>query len=347
MTVSRAIQIDLQDTPYYHCISRCVRRAFLCGKDYETGKDFNHRKQWIINRIKYLASIFCIDICAYAMMSNHYHLVLFVDCDKAASLTEAEVFSQWEAICPNDAHKYQDLDVSDPILIEKIAQWRERLTNISWFMKFLNEYIARRANKEEKSSGKFWECRFKSQALLDECAVLSAMAYVDLNPIRAGVAKTPESSEFTSIYERIQYIDKQRKMRTKQCKTKKHPAFPKDCDNLKQPPKLLPLLNDSKAEKIKISHINFKLSDYLVLVDITGRLVREGKRGKIPSQCENILDRLNINSTSWLEMVKGLEKQFCFAVGDPTRLAAYGAAHRISSPKGLSAAKRIYLNDAA
>jgi len=70
-------------------------------------------------------------------------------------------------------------------------------------MQLLNQYIARQANIEDKVTGCFWESRFKSQALLDERALLTCMAYVDLNPIRAAMAKTPENSDYTSIQERI------------------------------------------------------------------------------------------------------------------------------------------------
>ncbi|MBB1274814.1 hypothetical protein H5084_18580 [Psychromonas sp. SR45-3] len=78
MTQSRQSQVSLADTPYYHCISRCVRRAYLCGEDKYTGQSFEHRRQWMVERMHQLASIFSINICAYAIMSNHYHLVLHI-----------------------------------------------------------------------------------------------------------------------------------------------------------------------------------------------------------------------------------------------------------------------------
>ncbi|MEL0630400.1 transposase [Psychromonas aquatilis] len=209
MTQSRQSQVSLSDTPYYHCISRCVRRAYLCGEDIYAEKSFEHRRQWVIERMHYLASIFSIDICAYAIMSNHYHLVLHVDEQLNNQLTNEEVCERWCQL------------YSKPVLIERwlseqissvaetnaalvvINGWRERLVDISWFMRCLNEFIARKANKEDECTGRFWEGRFKSQALLDEDALVTCMAYVDLNPIRAKMHDSVESSEYTSAYERI------------------------------------------------------------------------------------------------------------------------------------------------
>jgi REP element-mobilizing transposase RayT len=81
MTQKRASLISLSDTPYYHCVSRCVRRSFLCGVDPYSGQSYEHRRAWVEERLLYLCSVFAIDICAYAVMSNHVHLVLHVDVD--------------------------------------------------------------------------------------------------------------------------------------------------------------------------------------------------------------------------------------------------------------------------
>ena len=167
MATPRRELVDLSVTPYYHCMSRCVRRAFLCGKDELTGKDFSHRRAWIRDRIKHLASIFAIDICAYAVMSNHLHVVLHADQAKAEAWTDDEVIERHVKLYPMSGTKLSP-HLPRKERSELIGKWRARLFDISWFMRGLNEHIARMANKEDKIGGRFWEGRFKSQALVDE-----------------------------------------------------------------------------------------------------------------------------------------------------------------------------------
>ncbi|MEE4217643.1 MAG: hypothetical protein V2I48_08545 [Xanthomonadales bacterium] len=243
MPEPRYRQVSVEDTPYYHCISRCVRRAFLCGEDAVTGYNFEHRRQWIVDRIKLLCSVFAIDLCAYAVMSNHYHVVVRIDIGQVKQWSDEEVARRWMQLFsgPQLMHQYLGrTDLAAPELVwiaERLAIWRNRLCDLSWFMRCLNEPIARMANREDHCSGRFWEGRFKSQALLDARAVLACMAYVDLNPIRAAMAKTPEQSDYTSIQERIHQ--------------------PRDCA-------LLPFSKEGAVA------IPFRFKDYLELVDWGG-----------------------------------------------------------------------------
>lgn len=211
MTRARSSLVSLSDTPWYHVVSRCVRRAFLCGEDRLTGQNFEHRRGWIVDRVKQLAGVFAIDVAAYAVMSNHYHLVLRVDAERARAWSREEVLRRWTQLF--DGPKLVQTRLSDPAdtldaaSLQRVDEWaetyRRRLMDISWFMRVLNETVARQANAEDKVTGRFWEGRFKSQALLDEQAILTAMAYVDLNPIRAKMAETPEDSGHTSVAERM------------------------------------------------------------------------------------------------------------------------------------------------
>ena len=212
MPIPRKEQVAKRSSGHYHCISRAVRRAFLCGVDAHSGCNYEHRREWIVERLALLASQFSVEVCAYAIMSNHYHLVLHVNYEQSVAWSDEEVVNRWCVLFPNKNMNNKDLtdyekQMRHDILLhntEKVALWRARLTDLSWFMRCLNEPIARQANHEDNCTGRFWEGRFKSQALLDEAALTTCMAYVDLNPVRAGIAETPEESEFTSIAARIE-----------------------------------------------------------------------------------------------------------------------------------------------
>lgn len=174
MPRSRKTQIALGATPYYHCTSRCVRRAFLCGRDDHSGKNYEHRRGWMEQKIHQLAEVNALDICAYAVMSNHYHIALHIKAEKAKAWAETEVIERWHKLYNGNFLTQAYLAGKDlyeeqlKVISELAAEWRERLMSISWFMRALNEDIARQANAEDNCTGRFWEARFKSQALLDE-----------------------------------------------------------------------------------------------------------------------------------------------------------------------------------
>jgi hypothetical protein len=190
----------------YHVCSRCVRRSFLCGVDELTGRDFSHRRQWIQARILELSKLFSISIYAYAVMSNHYHIVLSID---PIELTDEEVADRWLQLCPaatrgKEVHA-QRADRRRAIIGNqaRLAVLRARLQSLSWLMRFINEPLARLANKEDNCKGRFWEGRFKSQILLDDASILASMVYVDLNPVRANIADDLNDSDCTSIQHRL------------------------------------------------------------------------------------------------------------------------------------------------
>ena len=222
-------------------------------------------------------------------------------------------------------------------------------------MRCLNEYIARMANKEEQCSGRFWEGRFKSQALLDEKAVLSCMAYVDLNPIRATMAATPEESDFTSIQERL--FDHATRVSTPNKAQKKL---------LKVYKKNVTDKNDGKYRKARLKALNgsyhaplskglpFTQQDYFKLVDWTGRVVRKDKRGEIASTLPRILGRLGIEEDSWIDSVCHFQKYFFDAAGSVSSMEKYqarvngnrlkqkGAVGPLSWVKGKGASLKLF-----
>jgi REP element-mobilizing transposase RayT len=257
-----------------------------------TGRSFEHRKQWVEDKLYELAGRFAMDLCAYAVMSNHYHVVLHVDKDRAESWSRAEVIERWQRLFRGSplSQRYLSGESLQPaeqrLLTQQVEVWRQRLMSVSWFMRVLNESIARQANKEDRCTGRFWEGRFKSQALLDEPALAACLAYVDLNPVRAGIAKTPEKSNHTSI--------RQRSIQASKRYSPNHPQ--------QQVKGLMPFAGNPRAAMPK--GLPFRLTDYLELVDWTGRIMREDKRGSIDSELPGILDRLNMDPRQWLYLSK-------------------------------------------
>lgn len=348
MAIPRSQQIDLKSTPYYHCISRCIRQHYLCGVDRLTQKDYSHRKRWLIKQFHFLANIFAIKICAYAVMSNHYHLVLFVDQDFVNQWSDDEVRERWGALFPKNAKEFGHKS-------SKISEWREKLSSISWFMRCVNEPLARNANKEDKVTGRFWEGRFKSQALLDEGALIGAMAYVDLNPIRAGIALTPETSEFTSIYERIQLIkdwgenlnENQTENQSAEKAVNSNKFTKINSEKLisqrkiEQPTTLMPFSENLFHFPCKEQAIGVSLLEYLDLLDYTGRQLKDDKRGAIPEKLSPILDRLKIKTHGWFSLVKNVERHFFQAIGNEHYMMLF-AGKRSRKPKGITICKQIY-----
>mgnify|MGYP001549583336 FL=1 len=309
MPQPRNRQVSLDDTPYYHCISRCVRRAFLCGIDSSTGFDFEHRRQWIVDRIKLVCSVFAVDLCAYAVMSNHYHIVVRINVEDINNWSDKEIAKRWMQIFtgPMLMHRYLGkaaLSTAEQSAAnDLLTTWRRRLSNLSWFMRCINEPIARMANSEDHCTGRFWEGRFKSQALLDKRAVLACMAYVDLNPIRAAIAKTPEQSDYTSIQERI---------RNPQSTT------------------LRPFVEGSD-DKLGIV---FNIKEYLELVDWSGREIRFGKAGSIQSSTPPILTRLSMEAAPVLDYLSRADRPVFGALGPVSKLREFAKSIGQSFIKG-------------
>ena len=205
MTYARAHTVNPAVSGFYMCASRCVRRAWLCGLDPVTGQSFEHRKAWIEARIIELSALFAIELFSYTVMSNHYHVVVKTNPDRVVLWSDEEVASRWFRACKCPDEETRDKRIcaalSDPVRLKEL---RKRLSCLSWFMRYINEPIARQSNKEDGCSGRFWQGRFDSKLLLENSSVVTGMIYVDLNPIRAQMVDEPEQALHTSLSHRIE-----------------------------------------------------------------------------------------------------------------------------------------------
>ena len=317
MTQARSQLVPRGSDGLYHCVQRCVRRAFLCGNDDYTGRSFEHRKAWVEERLGLLAECFAISIHAYAVMSNHLHLVVQLAPDAVAGWTDLEVAARWVRLFPprfDDANAVQAKCrrlIDDP---ERLRLIRSRLSDLSWLMRCLAEPIARRANREDRCKGRFWEGRFKAQRLCDERALLAAMAYVDLNPVRAGIAQSLEASAHTSATARIATAGK----------TPQTLGMP-----------LSPILGVPRPS------LAITTADYLQLLDWTGRQLAPGKRGRITGDAPACLRAVDTDAARWTTRMRGVGSGYWRAVGSAEQLIAL--AHQIGQRwlKGLRWAERL------
>ena len=290
MRSARSQLVSTAIAGYYHCVSRCVRRAFLCGNDQATGRSFAHRKQWIENRLHELADIFSAGIYAYAVMSNHVHVVIHVDPSVASAWSDAEIAERWVRLFPVRLQGHVD----DAACRDRIAAivadsrltaiYRERLCSLSWFMRCLNEPVARMANREDACTGRFWEGRFKCQLLLDERAVIACMSYVDLNPVRAGAATGIRSSAHVSIRRRL--------------------LNGEDAAALLRP-----------VAGISCSGLSMANREYVELVEWTGRRLHGGKCARISAPQPSCIQRALVDECNWLAQVSSIETGYWRAIG--------------------------------
>ena len=313
----------------YHCISRCVRRAFLYGFDVYSGFNSDHRKDWLRERLIFLSSVFTIDVLGCALMDNHQHTMMRTRPDLLAELSNEQVVRRWLALYPKAefqgdlngelACQYVQMLCNDT---KRIAELRRRLVSVSWFMKSLNEFIARKANREDKCKGRFWEGRFKCIRLEGEAAILGCAVYIDLNPIRANKAETPETSKYTSAYERIQGL------KLNSCQPGEEPSL-----------WLAPVQNMGTRR----GFLSISLNEYLSILDATGRELKKGKRGRIPIELEPILVRLGLEPKSWLETAATFGKRFSHYAGSENSLLSAAAAAGKAWVRGLSLARRAFV----
>lgn len=335
MTYPRSQLVDAENPGIYHCVSRCVRQAFLCGRDRLSGRNFDHRKDWIESRILELAEYFAVSVYAYTVMSNHLHVVVRIDPQAPVTWTDEEVARRWlhafpGALCGSDDPQFLNRSILSLTGDEKrLAVIRSRLGSLSWFMRALNEPIARMANREDDCTGRFWEGRFKCQALLDERAALSCMTYVDLNPVRAGLCKTLEQSCHTSVQRRLRNAKRM----------KDNPNFTHK--SLSKP--LKPVAGMTVDASLGISE-----SDYLELVQWTGMQARADKRGKL-----NLVSKQDIvpaallsvtkHPKQWLRQVQGTESRYYRAIGSAEALMLKAADLGQKWMKGVSSARTLHL----
>ena len=271
---------------------------------------------------------FAVEVLSFAVMDNHMHIVAKGQPARAMQWDDRTVAERWAALWPKRNPETRELE---PWSEERIAMLaadslhcitlRKRLMSISWFMRLINEPVAKRANREDTCTGHFWEGRFRSVKLLDAAALVSCMAYVDLNPIRAKMADRPEDSDYTSIRARIQARQAHKKtlgladiygktaaltpaMQTIITSGPEHGLWIAPMDRC----------HTNSPDGVTKPH-TLSLDDYIELVETTGRIIRNDKRGAIPDHLLPILQRLDIDAENWIKLMSSHNRFLGAAIG--------------------------------
>ena len=331
--------VDPNEVGVYHVWSRCVRRARLCGQDPVTGMDYEYRRDWIRDFAEKLAALFAIEIAFRGELSNHLHAVIRnrPDISQSDMLSDDEVVQRWLTITHLAKSKHGETkEISQgQIALEKtkpgrIAVLRRNLADPSWFMWVWCEYVARRCNREDKTSGHFWEERFGARRLLDETSIVVCGVYIDLNQIRAGEADSPETSRHTSVYDRIESL-RQRKAALDKGDLVDPMAIPDGwmCPlTIEEGGPAVPLDMLRSATGRRASDkgiISLSIEQYLELLDLSGRVVRKGKSGSIPEELPPILDRLQIKVDRWGDLITNFDDLFKSVVGTAERVRQHSS----------------------
>jgi hypothetical protein len=365
---TRSEQFVASEVCIIHAVQRCVRRAFLAGIDEKSGIDYSFRREWIRRRMEALASVFGVDVLTYAILSNHMHLIVRNRPDVVAAWSNEEAAVRWLRVFPGrrlDEQLAEPTDVDVKTLAgnaKRMAEVRRRLSDISWFMRALSEPIARLANKQDECTGRFWEGRFKAQRIADEAGLLACAMYVDLNPVRAAMAESPDKSVHTSAYDRIRAESGEQipsaafdlvSITTDEAgdKLKKTPI-----DDLKKQriakrrnPTGKRILRDSWLAPVTMStkdistnpqlhtkgvrasdkgFLSLPWRDYLALLRWTARQRVKATATKVPEKLQQVLRSVGIESSMWRDLVWEYKRYFGKAscAGRPESLAA--DAHR-------------------
>ena len=308
MTIARAHLVDPSVSRWYHCITRCVRRAFLLGEGA------NDRKVWIETRLRELAEIFSISVGGFSVLDNHLHLLVRLDPALAEGWSDEDVVRRWGRLFPPRDKSRRPLAVSDEWVqwrlkdVRWVEQARKRLQSLSWFMKCLKEPLSRLANRQEKTRGTFFEGRFKSVAILDEEALLATCVYIDLNPVAAGIAEVPEASAHTSIKERVDHVEAQGRTEDLKAARTGSVAGSVASAGLEESHWLCPIEDRRRLDSAREGMLEgFSLGNYLFLVDHSARLFRE-RKATLSREVSEILDRLGTSASQWQAWLEKLRQ---------------------------------------
>lgn len=313
--------IDESVVGAYHVSSRTVRRGFLIGRDPRTGVDYSYRQELIRRRLEALAGVFAVDLVDHSILSNHFHAILRNRPDLVAQWSDEEVARRWLRLKrsalelnPEPTPEKIALFLQDP---KALARARKCLSSISEFMGHLKEPIAREANLADDCTGNFWQSRFSATRLQDDPALLVCSLYVNLNPLRAGLARGPEDANFTSAQARL--LDRLAGD-VRLARSGYLSSVHVDGDGY-----------DGAGARRRASnkgYLNVSFVEYLELLDAVARRERIEQAGGVCDELPPLVQRLGVQPTDWERAVRATSRRFARELTVMAQMFAEARARR-------------------
>jgi hypothetical protein len=246
-----------------------------------------------------------VDVLGFAVTPHQLDVVVWTRPDQTDGWSDAETIQRWRRVFPADRAEKRTAKKNGRLPLPKkdespdrIGDMRQRLGTVSWFMRCLNEWLARTANREDGMTGRFWEGRFKCRVLLDESAIVTCLAYVDLIPFTHALLSDPGRMEHSSYFDRVQS------------------ATPGRSEAW-----LCPMGKEAVDEGR--SRVSLDLEDYLALIDWTARQWAPDPGEPMPDSLTEILRGLQIHPHRWVETVAGFERLFHRVAGRADSMAQW------------------------
>ncbi|MEM6473405.1 MAG: hypothetical protein AAF802_27855, partial [Planctomycetota bacterium] len=331
------------------------------------------------------ASVFAVDVLSYAIMSNHLHQILRNRPDVAKQWSDEEVAIRWLRVFPGrrlEEHLAEPTENDVKMLCrdkERLSEIRKRISDISWFMRALAEPIARMANKQDECTGRFWEGRFKCQRIVDEAGLLACSMYVDLNPVRAAIAETPDQAKHTSAYDRCKArrgaeipsaafdlkpipteeagkkiretpVDQLRKERRRKKKNPTGRRIKRDgwlSPLTLSPTKLSsePQINRQGVRSSDRGFLHVNWEDYWKLLKWTAKQTIAVVTPKVPAKLAKRLGQLGIDASMWRDLVWEWQRYFgkSVCIGSPDSMKEHAAATGRHHHRGQATVKVFFV----
>ena len=309
----RGDEISLKVSADYHVTSRCTRSLHLLvpeeASDLPEGAVPEHpdgRKNLLLDRLRFLSGVMAIDVSAFSVMGNHLHIALRTRIEEALAWSDEQVVDLWRILHPHRDRRQKPRETTAEDRAADLAdrhfvrECRRKLRDVSQFMKELKQFVAQEINKLEGVPGQLWAGRFKAKRIEDPAALVEVMAYVDLNPFRAGLCETPEAGRHTSLSARLGWLHREREESSAAAATAGAPAPPAEgwllpLDAAASQRRCGEAVAGRRSGGVAVVAAGLTLPLYLKILDGISRRLKHGRR-RMDASAASLLDRLGVDA---------------------------------------------------